>query len=146
MPDGKRRADPRAAGDGARGLRELGDVRGLAEPEVREGESLRQVAALTRGDAQTVLIGDVQRLAFGQAPVHTLLRARERALQLAHHGLQHRGVDLHARQPGELFGIDAGHVARHQATHELLELFFRVPVVVCHFFASQPGQGERDLR
>ena len=98
-----------------RGRRELRDRRRLAQPQRRERERLVEVGALTGGDAEAVLVRDVQRLALGQIPRDALVAAAgERALQVLHDRLHHRRIDAHAREPRELLGVDLAR--RHRRT------------------------------
>ncbi|CAH0273162.1 hypothetical protein SRABI128_03447 [Microbacterium sp. Bi128] len=141
LPDRERGGHPRAARHDLGGMGEVGDRRRLAQPQGGERERLIQVGALTRRDAEAVLVGDVEGLPLGEAPVDAVLRPREGALQLIHDRLHHRRVDLHPGQARELFGIQARGVAGHQAPHELLELLLGAPVVVCHFSRLSAGSG-----
>ena len=107
LPDGQRRLDPPAAGQRARWCRELRDRRRLAQPQRRERERLVEVGALAGGDAQAVLVRDVQRLALGEIPRDAAVAAAgECALQLLHHASASSRGRCPARQPRELLRVE----------------------------------------
>ena len=148
--------DPLPAGDrhGRRG--EVGDRRRLAQPQGREGECLVELGAVARGDAETVAVGEVQRLGLRTAPVDAFGRTarggalREGRLHLPHDLLQHRGIDAHAREPFELRGVDARATrSAEQVAQQLLELVFAGAVgvlVVSHVRRLSAGRSRRVLR
>nr|BFF11912.1 hypothetical protein GCM10025699_32150 [Microbacterium flavescens] len=140
LPDRQGRLDPAAAGERLRLVGELRDRGRLAQPQGGQGERLVEVGALAGGDAEAVLIGDVQRLALGELPRDAGLAAtRERTLEVPHHGLHHGGVDVHPRQRGELFGVELAGSAAEQLADQVLELFLGTAVVVCHFSRLSAG-------
>ncbi len=96
------------------------------------------------GDAQAVLVGDVQRLALGHVPRDAVVAATgEGTLQVLHHGLHHRGIDAHPRQLRELLGVDIRTGAAEQLPDELLELLLgallALAVGLCHFSRLSAG-------
>ena len=98
LPDGQRRLDPLPARHRDGRGRELGDRRGLAQPQRGEGERLVELGPICRRDAESVLVRKVQSLGLRGRPVDAAVvrPLRERRLHLRHHLPQHRGVDPHA--------------------------------------------------
>ena len=69
--------------------------------------------------------------------------ARERALQVLHHGLHHRRIDAHAGQLRELLRVDIRSGPAEQLPDQLLELLLGALVVLavglCHFSRLSAG-------
>ena len=127
LPHRKGLLHPLAAGECARRGCELGDRGRLADPQIREGERVRDRGARAGADAETVAVRDVQSLAQGglpRVPVHGVLH-------LLHQLLHHRGVELQALHALQRAQIHALRVLAEHAAQELQEVL-GVRVVLCH--------------
>ncbi len=110
LPHRKRGLDPVASGHRPGGLRQLGDRRRLAQPEVRQCEGVGEGGARSVGNALTVAVRDVQ----GLPPRALPCVSAEGALQLRHEGGHHRGIQLEALHPGErVRAASRGRCLRH---------------------------------
>ncbi len=122
---------PSAASHGHSRTREIGDRRRFAEPEGCQGEGIVGCRPVGSCDARAVLVRDVQRLRGRGIPRDPALAGRgHRALQLLHGPLDHRGVEPHLLQFGELVAAHAG--LTEQLPEQLGKVVVGVPVVVSH--------------
>ncbi len=121
LPHGERRADPAprvTAWAGGGGRRSWSTRPATAPPARKPGRGRCADPWTRRGPSWLAMCSACARRGSSRCrPAHRRTRPA-----VVHHGLHHGRVDLHARQARQLFGIEAGRVAGHQAPHELLEL------------------------